>query len=237
MNTDDLQADFSNYWMKKVMTIVNAVGNPGVVSALLLALFLAIDAGRAAAAGSLDSLGRFYDNVITYTARFDQVVLDEGLNTIEESAGVMQIARPGRFRWDYEPPNEQTIVGDGTRVWIYDIELEQITVRPQERLLGRTPATILAGSGDFTTNYEVRDLGPAGSLEWVGIKPRDNDSGFNDMRIGFEGDALRTIELIDGLGQTTRITMNNGTENEPAEDSRFTLTPPEGVDVIDESLE
>lgn len=219
------------------MTIINAAANPSVVSALLLALFLAIDAGRAAAAGSLDSLSRFYENVITYTARFDQVVLDEGLNTIEESTGVMQIARPGRFRWDYEPPNEQTIVGDGMRVWIYDIELEQIAVRPQEQLLGRTPATILAGSGDFTTNYEVRDLGPAGSLAWVGIRPRDSDSGFNDMRIGFEGDALRTIELVDGLGQTTRITMKNGTENEPAEDSRFTLTPPEGVDVIDESLE
>ena len=88
--------------------------------------------GEYAVAGSLDSLDRFYNTVHTYTARFNQVVLDEGLVPIEESSGVMQIARPGRFRWDYEPPNEQTIGGDGTRVWIYDIELEQITVRPQD---------------------------------------------------------------------------------------------------------
>jgi len=201
----------------------------------VLALALTVSAASQAVAGSLDSLDRFYNTVHTYTARFNQVVLDEGLVPIEESSGVMQIARPGRFRWDYEPPNEQTIVGDGTRVWIYDIELEQITVRPQEQSLGRTPATILAGSGDIDASYDVQDLGIAGSQTWVAVKPRDEDSGFNDMRIGFEGDALRTIELVDGLGQTTRITMTEGIENETVDETRFEMIPPEGVDVIDEN--
>jgi outer membrane lipoprotein carrier protein len=201
----------------------------------VLALALTVSAASQAVAGSLDSLDRFYNTVHTYTARFSQVVLDEGLVPIEESSGVMQIARPGRFRWDYEPPNEQTIVGDGTRVWIYDIELEQITVRPQEQSLGRTPATILAGSGDIDASYDVQDLGIAGSQTWVAVKPRDEDSSFNDMRIGFEGDALRTIELVDGLGQTTRITMTEGIENETVDETRFELIPPEGVDVIDEN--
>jgi len=203
----------------------------------MLSSLLLVAAGLPAFAGSLDSLDRFYGSVQTYTAQFRQVVLDEGLNPIDESSGTMQIARPGRFRWDYEPPNEQRIVSDGNKVWLYDIELEQITVRLQEKSLGRTPATLLAGSGDIDSSYEVRDLGPAGVLVWVGITPRDSDSGFDDMRIGFEGDQLRIIELVDGLGQTTRMTLTGGVENEPVDDSRFVLVPPQGVDVIDETVE
>lgn len=224
------------YRMNSPGFLIRAIGVP-IRPVLLLALMFSVGAGNCALADSLGSLGRFYDSVQTYSARFEQVVLDEGLVPIEESSGVMLIARPGRFRWDYEPPNEQTIIGDGSRVWIYDIELEQITVRPQEQSLGRTPATILAGSGDISSGYEMHDLGAAGSLTWVAIKPRDSDSGFNDMRIGFEGEELRTIELVDGLGQTTRITMTEGIENEAVDDAEFTLTPPEGVDVIDETFE
>ena len=186
---------------------------------------------------SLESLDRFYQSVQTYTARFQQVVLDEGLNPIEESSGLMQIARPGRFRWDYEPPNEQYIVSDGERVWLYDIELEQITVRSQEQSLGKTPATLLAGSSDIKTNYEIRDLGQAGVLVWVGMTPKDNESGFSDMRIGFENDELRIMELVDGLGQTTRITLTEATENQQIDDARFTLEPPPGVDIIDETTQ
>jgi len=207
-----------------------------VLWSLTLSLLVA-SAGAPMAAGSLDSLDRFYDSVQTYTARFQQVVLDEGLNAIDESSGIMQISRPGRFRWDYDPPNEQRIVSDGNKVWLYDIELEQITVRLQEKSLGRTPATLLAGSGDLDSSYEVRDLGPAGALVWVGISPRDNDSGFDDIRIGFEGDQLRIIELVDGLGQTTRMTLSDGVENQPIDESRFVLVPPPGVDVIDETVQ
>ena len=186
---------------------------------------------------SLESLDRFYQTVQTYMARFQQVVLDEGLNPIEESSGVMQIARPGRFRWDYEPPNEQHIVSDGKKVWLYDIELEQITVRSQEQSLGRTPATLLAGSSDIKSNYEIRDLGQAGALVWVGMTPKDSESGFSDMRIGFENDELRILELVDGLGQTTRITLTEASENQQIDDARFTLESPPGVDVIDETVQ
>lgn len=205
-----------------------------LITLLLLALFLFPQIPYAGPK-SLESLDRFYDTVQTYTARFQQVVLDEGLNPIEESSGVMQIARPGRFRWDYDPPNEQHIISDGYKVWLYDIELEQITVRSQEQSLGRTPATLLAGSSDIKSNYEIRDLGQAGMLAWVGMRPKDSDSGFSDMRIGFENEQLRIMELVDGLGQTTRITLTEASENQEVDDARFTLVPPEGVDIIDET--
>lgn len=207
------------------------------VAGLLLAILFVFPQTIIAGSKSLDSLDRFFETVQTYTARFQQVILDEGLNPIEESSGVMQIARPGRFRWDYEPPNEQHIVSDGQKVWLYDIELEQITVRSQERSLGKTPATLLAGSSDIKSNYEIRDLGQTGVLVWVGMKPKDSESGFSDMRIGFEDDELRIMELVDGLGQTTRITLTEASENQEIDDARFILAPPEGVDIIDETTQ
>ncbi len=173
----------------------------------------------------------------TYAAQFQQVVLDEGLNPIEESSGVMQIARPGRFRWDYEPPNEQSIIGNGKKVWLYDIELEQITVRSQEQSLGKTPATLLAGGSDIKSNYDIQDLGQSGALSWVRMTPRDDESGFSDLRIGFESGEIRILELVDGLGQTTRITLSNSSENQKIDTKRFVLEPPDGVDVIDETLQ
>ena len=191
----------------------------------------------AAEPSAVDSLERFYDSVRTYTAQFQQVVLDEGLNPIEESSGIMQIARPGRFRWDYEPPNEQRIISNGEKVWLYDIELEQITVRSQRQSLGKTPATLLAGASDIKSNYEIQDLGQSGALAWVRMTPKDDDSGFSDMRIGFENGQLRIMELVDGLGQTTRITLSNSLENQEIDALRFTLEPPAGIDVIDETLQ
>lgn len=208
-----------------------------VAGGWLLALFVIYAQVVSAGPSSLDSLDRFYDSVRTYTAQFQQVVLDEGLNPIEESSGIMQIARPGRFRWDYEPPNEQRIISDGNKVWLYDIELEQITVRSQEQSLGKTPATLLAGSSDIKSSYDIEDLGQSGVLTWVKMTPRDDESGFSDMRIGFEEGELRIMELVDGLGQTTRIILSDSIENQEIDDSRFAFEPPDGVDVIDETLQ
>lgn len=202
---------------------------------IFIAVLLLVPGRLVAEPGSIDNLNRFYDSVQTYSAQFQQVILDEGLNPIEESSGVMLISRPGRFRWDYEPPNEQYIISDGDKVWLYDIELEQITVRSQKASLGETPATLLAGSRDIQSGYEIRDLGQAGVLAWVGMEPKDSESGFTDIRIGFEGSDLRILELVDGLGQTTRITLTNTSENRHIEDARFTLMPPAGVDIIDET--
>lgn len=200
---------------------------------LLPAAVLASPNAPAAVSGHLD---HFFDEVQTYSARFQQVVLDESFNPIEESSGRVLIKRPGRFRWNYEPPDETRIVSNGEKVWIYDVELEQVTVRGYERALGTTPAALLAGGADIGEEFEVSDLGEVnGPLHWVRMVPKSEDVGFEDIRIGFEDGRLRVMELVDGLGQTTRITMTGGEENEPIADSQFQFTPPEGVDVIDET--
>jgi len=200
---------------------------------LALAAGLSCSAAAAAASGALE---HFFNEVQTYSADFQQVVLDEGFNTIEESYGQVLIKRPGRFRWDYAPPSEQRIVSDGERVWIYDVDLEQVTVRSLKAAVGSTPAALLAGGTEVDEQFEVNELGQVnGPLDWVRLVPDSDGVGFEDIRIGFEAGRLRVLELVDGLGQTTRITMTEGEENAPIDDSRFEFTPPEGVDVIDET--
>lgn len=181
-------------------------------------------------------LERFFAEVNTFSAEFEQVVLDENLDRIEESLGRMWIARPGKFRWDYEPPLEQQIVSDGERVWIYDVELEQITVRSLGDALGRTPAILLAGRGDLEENYRIEERGLHGQIDWVALIPRDNDGNFSEIQMGFEGSELRLLQLADQLGQITRIVFSDNEVNPPLMATLFDFSPPPGVDVIDDSF-
>lgn len=186
------------------------------------------------------ALQRFFSEVATLEARFEQVVLDENLNAIDDGHGVLRIKRPGRFRWDYEPPAAQVIVGDGARVWLHDVELAQVTVREQARALGRSPAIWLAGAGDdadLAAAYEIHDLGAQGRIDWLNLIPRDAQSEFSAVRVGFEARRLRIIELVDALDQRTRIRFFDLQENAPVADSWFEFTPPAGADVIDSTEE
>jgi len=188
-----------------------------------------------AIADSLEDLEFFFKRVKTFNAQFVQVVLDENLNRLEESSGEMWIERPGRFRWNYEPPLEQQIVGDGRRIWVYDVELEQITVRDFDQALGRTPAILLAGEGEIEAAYEVEDRGLHGRVNFIALIPRDNDGNFSEMQLGFEDGQLRQLQLIDQLGQITRVIFSDNAVNPNLEASLFDFTPPPGVDVIDDS--
>jgi outer membrane lipoprotein carrier protein len=203
----------------------------------ILALALALSVAPAAnAVSGPEELQRFFREVTSYTASFRQVILDETLQSIDESTGRMWIVRPGRFRWNYDPPATQQIISDGDRVWVYDAELEQVTVRQLDDAVGSTPALLLAGEGDIDGNYEQRDLGQLGPVVWVGLQPYDRDSGFEDIRIGFEDGDLRLLELVDGFGQVTRITLLDTRANEPVDPALLDFVPPPGVDVIDEGF-
>ena len=183
-------------------------------------------------AGARDGLDYFFDAVNTYSARFEQTVLDEGLNTLEESGGRMWISRPGRFRWEYDPPYEQLIVGDGKKIWMYDVELEQVTVRDSRGALGETPAALLAGDGKLKDKFSIKVLNTQGKIAWLRLTPKKKDAAFEDIRVGFEGRILRTMELVDGLGQVTRIRFLDAQENPELTQVSFVFEPPPGVDVI-----
>jgi len=199
----------------------------------LLSLILLGFPGLGMSSPGLDALSYFFGEINTFEARFGQIVLDESLVEVDNSQGQMWIQRPGLFRWNYDAPDAQQIVGDGVNLWVYDVELEQVSVRDQDQAIGRSPAILLAGSGDLEDNYTVEDIGSQGRYDWVNLIPKDEDSGFREVRIGFEDNRLRLLELLDNLDQRTRISFVDLKENIPVAVSIFDFVPPEGVDVID----
>lgn len=204
-----------------------------LVAVFLLGMSSAMAATNAPKSGA-DSLRQFFREVNSFSARFSQVVLDESLKPIQESSGTLWIERPNKFRWDYEKPYKQQIVADGKRLWVYDAGLQQATVRDLTGGLNDTPAVLLAGKGRLDDNFTIQPLEAQGDLMWVQLKPRRKDSGYDDIRIGFAQGKLRVIEMVDGFGHTTRVTLESPRENARIESARFSFTPPEGVDVVGE---
>jgi len=200
---------------------------------ILILAFLSFCSLSVQAAATQD-LQRFFSKVQRYSARFDQVTLDEALNPIQESSGSLWIERPGKFRWNYTAPYEQHIVGDGKQVWVYDVELKQAAVRRMQGALGATPAILLSGKGALEGVFTIKDLGHQGKLDWVQLTPKKSDGGFETIRIGFEKGKIQILEMIDGFGQTTRVTLRDAKENTRISADKFSFKPPVGVDVIRE---
>jgi len=185
-------------------------------------------------ASGLDDLQRFYNEVKSYSASFEQKVVDENLRLLEASKGEFFIERPGKFRWHYTSPSEQLIVGDGMQVWIYDIELEQITHRQSDAAVSQTPAMLLSGEGDLGENFILEEAGQRNDLDWVRMIPKNQDSGFTDVRIAFAEGKLQLLEMKDNFGQTTQMSFSDVEENADISEDKFKFIPPPGVDVLEE---
>lgn len=164
-------------------------------------------------------------------AEFRQTVTDARGRMLERAAGTMTLARPGRFRWDYRVP-EQLIVSDGVTVWLYDVELEQVTVRAAGEALAGTPAMLLAGNGDLGADFEITDAGQQDGLDWSRLTPRRPDGDFREVQLGFAGRELRRMTLFDRLGQTIELEFLEVVRNPRFDESLFTFKPPPGVDVV-----
>lgn len=203
--------------------------------ARLLLLMTALAMVDVAGAGS-DDLTRFFTSVKSYSARFEQTVIGPDRRGDQRSTGSLWIQRPDRFRWEYDAPYEQQIVGDGNKVWVYDVGLEQVTVRAMAQALGDTPAALLAGTGDLNRDFSVHALARKGSgdTEWIGLRPKNKDSGFEEIRLAFARERLAAIELVDGFGQTTRIVLRDYQENVKIDPGKFRFVPPPGVDVLEQ---
>jgi outer membrane lipoprotein carrier protein len=165
-------------------------------------------------------------------AQFKQVLTDRNGQSIDEASGTLAISRPDRFRWDYREPYSQVIVADGTRIWIYDSDLEQVTVRKLDETLSATPAMLLSGRSSLSDNFNVTQVAQEGAVEWVKMEPRRDDTDFRWVRLGFEGALLKYMQLADKLGQTTSLEFSKVERNPPLDPSRFTFTVPPGADVI-----
>jgi outer membrane lipoprotein carrier protein len=187
-----------------------------------------------AAASSVDTLKAFLSQTSSTKARFAQMVLDKNMKVLQQSTGTMQFARPGKFRWEYNKPYEQTIVGDGARLWIYDKDLNQVTVRKLDRALGSSPAALLAGSNEIEKNYTLTNLGAQEGLDWLEAVPKSQETAFERIRLGFSKAGLEAMELRDQFGQITVIKFADVERNPKLPPETFKFAPPKGADVITE---
>ena len=197
----------------------------------LVFIVLLIVSGAAWSA-SVEELKSYLQQTTTAKARFAQMVLDRNLKKLQEATGTMQFSRPGRFRWEYDKPYEQTIVGDGSRLWIYDKDLNQVTVRKLDRALGSSPAALLAGSNEIEKSYNLTAAGSQDGLEWIEAVPKTRDTSFEKIRLGFNKSALEAMELRDQFGQVTVIKFSAIERNAKLPPEAFRFTPPKGADVI-----
>ena len=196
---------------------------------LTFALMLVVSV---ASASGLDELHAFLAGTHSATAAFRQTVTRRDGRSAQQSSGTFAFERPGRFRWVYEKPYAQVIVGDGRRVWVYDQDLNQVMVRNLDAALGQTPAALLAGDNELENNFTLIASGDADGLAWVDATPKSAESTFTKVRIGFRDSAPRAMELVDAFGQTTKLVFDRFERNVPLGGELFRFVPPPGADVV-----
>jgi len=208
-----------------------------VVTRLLIAFFLAGTAGGALADSSVAAAGEtlvndFLTNVTTFEGRFEQKLIDDEGAVVEVSSGYLEIERPGRFRWTYADPYEQWLVADGLNIWSYDVDLAQVTVKPQAKALTNTPALLLGGAAEALQQFEIDSSMVEAGTTWVRLLPVDPDSGFNRLELGFADAQLSRMVFFDNLEQTTLVALYDVRVNEPIDAARFEFLVPNGADLV-----
>lgn len=198
-----------------------------------LAAAAAVFAAQAAQAGALDALKAFVQDTKSGRAEFTQTVTSPDGKRTKTSTGSFEFQRPDRFRFDYQKPYPQLIVGDGAKVWLFDPDLNQATVRKMDKALGETPAALLAGN-NIERDFNLADQPAAEGLDWVLATPKRQDGTLQNVRIGFKGTQLAAIEIIDAFGQKSVLRFSAISANValPAEHFRFVL--PAGADVVEQ---
>ncbi|HET9023096.1 MAG TPA: outer membrane lipoprotein chaperone LolA [Burkholderiaceae bacterium] len=184
--------------------------------------------------GSLDQLRAFLTQTTSARGEFVQRVAARSSSAQPVSSGRFVFQRPGRFRWTYDKPYEQVIVADGTRLVLYDKDLNQVTIRRLGAALPSSPASILFGSNEFEKEFEVTDAGMRDGLEWVQAKPRAKDSTFERIEIGFRDGLPQAMRLADNFGQVTQLVFSKVERNPKLDPEPFKFTPPKGADVLTE---
>jgi len=201
---------------------------------VLLAALAGTLIGTPARAGSIEKLHAFIEQTRSAKSSFTQEVIDSNGSVQQQASGTVQFERPGKFRWTYDKPYEQIIVGDGEKLWIYDKELNQVTRRNLDKALGSSPAALLAGADDVDRFFSLNAVGVKNKLDWLEVKPYDQDSLFEKVRMGFRGNMLEIMELHDHFGQKTTIKFSNLQRNPRSAPDLYTFTVPKGADLVTE---
>ena len=198
-----------------------------------LAALLAASAALAEVGDAVARIDAYLASVRTLSANFSQTVRSRDGDVVDRASGTLSLSRPDRFRWDYQKPYVQTIVADGQNLWLYDSDLEQVTVRPLEQGLGSTPAMLLSGSGKVGDAFASAGVQVQGDWTWCRLRPKQDDSDFEQVSLALDKRGeLAAMELRDKLGQSTVIEFGAVRRNPPLDASLFKFRPPPGADVI-----
>jgi len=174
----------------------------------------------------------FVVDVVTFRGDFEQALVDADGQTVEKTSGTLEIQRPGQFRWSYIDPYEQWLIADGMNIWSYDVDLAQVTVKPQADALANTPALLLGGSAAALEQFNYEGSYSEAGTTWVRLAPKNTDSGFVRVELGFIDEVLSRMVFFDSLEQTTLVEMYNVAVNEPIDPTRFDFDAPDYVDVV-----
>lgn len=186
-------------------------------------------------AGATDRLKKFIASTNSAQANFTQEVRDQNGQRIQSASGTMLFVRPGKFRWVYQKPYEQLILGDGEKFWMYDKELNQVTVKKMDAALGSSPAALLSGNNEIERGFRLKDTGTRDGLEWLEATPRNQDTSFEKILMAFDAQsALVVMELQDSFGHTTLLRLSRLQRNPQLAAQLFKFVPPKGADVLGE---
>ena len=177
-------------------------------------------------------VAEFVNEMATLQGRFEQSLLDADGEVIERTSGTLEIQRPGQFRWTYTEPYEQILLADGLNIWSYDVDLAQVTVKPQQEALANTPALLLSGAPDAMQQFDIDASFIEADTTWVQLSPRNTESGFLRVDLGFKDDTLSRMVFYDNLEQTTLVALHDVVVNAPIGVEQFRFTIPAEVDVV-----
>ena len=166
-----------------------------------------------------------------------RVLRQDAGNTVrvsKESSGSFQFTRPGRFIWTYRKPYEQVLQADGDKLYIYDRDLNQVTVRKLGNALGSSPAAILFGSNDLEKNFTLKDGGTRDGLAWLQAVPKTRDTTFEQIAIGLRDGLPAAMELRDSFGQVTLLSFSKFEKNPTLPDTQYRFVAPKGADVLEQ---
>ena len=203
------------------------------VSAVAVFAFAAMASASQAQTSAIEQFRAFVQSTQSARADFTQTTTDAKGKVGKPQTGNVQFQRPGKFRWVVDKP-AQTIVGDGKKVWLFDQDLNQVTIRKIEAAFSSTPAALLAGRAEVEAAFTLVAGGQSEDLSWVNAEPKQKDAGIEKIRMGFAGNDLRVMELADAFGNKTRITLTKLEKNPKLEAKVFTFVPPKGADVVGE---
>jgi len=217
-----------------VSTIRTAIapGNPMKRLTLALALLLLSFVSQAASGPARARLDAFATGLHSLTGQFSQSLIDVNGHAGKSSSGTLALEAPRQFRWDTLAPYKQTIVADGSRVWLYDPELDQVTVRVQSAEEAHSPLTVLTDVSQLDHSFHVAERGERDGLQWLRLTSTAADPQFEYADLGFDANGLARMTFRDQLGSTTDIRFSGWQRNAPVPPATFNFVPPPDADVI-----